>query len=252
MTAHGWDLGLLTAAATGAGAVNAVVGSGSLITFPALVAMGYPPILATVSNNVGLVPGMGAAAYGYRRELRGQGPLVRGLAAVAGVGALVGSLLLLALPPTWFRAVVPVLVVAACLLVLLQPVLSRRGAAPPARAPRPGPLRWGVLGTGVYGGYFGAAQGVLLIGLLGALTTEHLQRLNAVKNVLALTVNLVAAVVFVCATSVDWTVAALVAAGSTVGGLLGARYGRRLPPAGLRWTIAAVGLLAVLRLTAWS
>ncbi|WP_099907451.1 sulfite exporter TauE/SafE family protein [Streptomyces sp. TLI_171] len=248
---HGWDAGLLAAAATGAGTVNAVVGSGSLITFPALVAMGYPPILATVSNNVGLVPGMGSAVYGYRRELAGQGPLLRRLAAAAGAGALMGSLLLLVLPAAWFRAVVPVLIGAACLLVLLQPVLSRRRAdGPAARPPRTGRLWWGVFATGVYGGYFGAAQGVLLIGLLGALTTDHLQRLNAVKNALALTVNLVAALVFVCVTSVDWTVAAVVAAGSTLGGLLGARYGRRLPPAGLRWTIAAVGLLAMARLVA--
>jgi uncharacterized membrane protein YfcA len=244
----GWDLGLLTIAATGAGTVNAVVGSGSLITFPTLVAMGYPPILATVSNNVGLVPGMGGAVYGYRRELTGQGPRVRRLAVAAGLGALIGSLLLLCLPSAWFRTVVPVLIGSACVLVLVQPILSRRLAA---GRPRDGAWLWfGVFATGIYGGYFGAAQGVVLIGLLGALTTEHLQRLNAVKNALALTVNLVAAIVFVSVTTVDWRVAAIIAAGSTVGGLLGSRYGRLLPPAALRGVIAVVGLLAMVDLIA--
>ncbi|WP_407914683.1 sulfite exporter TauE/SafE family protein [Kitasatospora sp. NE20-6] len=240
---HGWDLGWLTLAAAGAGAVNAVVGSGSLITFPALIAMGYPPVLATVSNNVGLVPGMGGAVYGYRRELTGQGPLLRRLAAAAGGGALIGSLLLLRLPSAWFRTVVPVLIGAACVLVLVQPVLARRPAA--GRRRGGAWLPFGVFATGIYGGYFGAAQGVVLIGLLGASTTEHLQRLNAVKNALALTVNLVAAIVFTAFTSVDWRVAVLVAAGSTVGGLLGSRYGRLLPPTALRCAIAAIGLLAM-------
>ncbi|MEY9872992.1 putative membrane protein YfcA [Streptacidiphilus sp. MAP12-33] len=247
---NGLDLGLLTVAATGAGAVNAVVGSGSLITFPALVAMGYPPILATVSNNVGLVPGMGSAVYGYRRELAGQGGLLLRLVVAAAGGALIGSLLLLVLPSAWFRTVVPVLIGLACVLVLVQPLLARR----PATGRRHGGagLWIGVFLTGIYGGYFGAAQGVVLIGLLGALTTGHLQRLNAVKNALALTVNLVAAVVFVSVTTVDWEVAMVIAAGSTVGGLLGSRYGRLLPPAALRGVIAAVGLLAMADLIAGS
>jgi uncharacterized membrane protein YfcA len=245
-----WDFGLLTVAATGAGAVNAVVGSGSLITFPALIAMGYPPILATVSNNVGLVPGMGGAVYGYRRELAGQYPLLLRLAAAAGSGALIGSLLLLSLPSAWFQRVVPVLIGTACVLVLLQPILARRLASGHRRGGAW--LSSGVFATGVYGGYFGAAQGVVLIGLLGALRTEDLQRLNAVKNALALTVNLVAAIVFVCVTTVDWRVAGIVAAGSTVGGLLGSRYGRLLPPVALRATIAAVGLLAMADLIARS
>ncbi|WP_055693154.1 sulfite exporter TauE/SafE family protein [Streptomyces prasinopilosus] len=246
----GWDFGLLTIAATGAGAVNAVVGSGSLITFPALIAMGYPPILATVSNNVGLVPGMGGAVYGYRRQLTGQGPLLLRLAAAAGGGALIGSLLLLYLPSAWFQKIVPVLIGTACALVVLQPVLARRPAAGQRRGGAG--LRLGVFGTGIYGGYFGAAQGVVLIGLLGALTTEDLQRLNAVKNALALTVNLVAAVVFVSVTTVDWYVAGIVAAGSTAGGLLGSRYGRSLSPVALRSAIAAVGLLAMADLIARS
>ncbi|MET9461936.1 sulfite exporter TauE/SafE family protein [Streptomyces canus] len=245
-----WEFGLLTIAATGAGAVNAVVGSGSLITFPALIAMGYPPILATVSNNVGLVPGMGSAVYGYRRELTGQRPLLLRLAAAAGIGALIGSLLLLSLPSAWFQKIVPILIGTACALVILQPVLARRLAA--ERRRRGAGLGLGVFGTGIYGGYFGAAQGVVLIGLLGALTTEDLQRLNAVKNALALTVNLVAAIVFVSVTTVDWYVAGIVAAGSTVGGLLGSRYGRLLSPVALRGTIAAVGLLAMTDLIARS
>ena len=247
---NGWDFGLLTVAATGAGAVNAVVGSGSLITFPALVAMGDPPILATVSNNVGLVPGMGGAVYGYRRELTGQGGLLLRLAVAAGGGALIGSFLLLRLPSAWFQKIVPVLIGTACALVILQPVLARRMAS--GRRQGGAGLRLGVFGTGIYGGYFGAAQGVVLIGLLGALTTKELQPLNAIKNALALTVNLVAAIVFVSVTTVDWYVAGIVAAGSTLGGLLGSRYGRSLSPTALRGAIVAVGLLAMADLIARS
>ncbi|UFQ19076.1 MULTISPECIES: sulfite exporter TauE/SafE family protein [Streptomyces] len=244
----GWDAGLLTVAAAVAGAVNAVVGSGSLITFPALVAMGYPPILATVSNNVGLVPGMAGAVYGYRRELAGQGQRLWWLASAAGCGAVIGSSLLLCLPASWFRAIVPVLIGAACVLVLVQPFLSRR---PDTGLRRGGVWLWlGVFGTGIYGGYFGAAQGVVLIGLLGALTAEHLQRLNALKNALALTVNLVAAIVFVGVTTVEWRVVLIIAAGSTLGGVLGSRYGRSLSPAVLRAAIVAVGVLAMVDLVA--
>ncbi|WP_394432608.1 sulfite exporter TauE/SafE family protein [Streptomyces sp. SGAir0957] len=230
-----------------AGGMNAVVGSGTLITFPTLLAFGYPAVLANVSNNVGLVPGVLSAAYGYRRELRGQRRRLLRFGAASLLGGLVGALLLLRLPDAAFRAVVPVLILTACVLVLLQPRLNRwmrNRRQADARADGGVPMWLGVLGTGVYGGYFGAAQGVLLMGMFGAVLRDDLQRLNAAKNVLATLVNGVAAIVFVIAADIDWTVAALIAAGSTVGGLLGARLGRRLPPAVMRAVIVTVGVTA--------
>ncbi|MEN3585536.1 sulfite exporter TauE/SafE family protein [Streptomyces sp. ZYX-F-203] len=236
----------IAAAAVAAGGVNAVVGSGTLITFPTLLAFGYPPVLANVSNTIGLVPGSLGAAYGYRGELRGQrGRLIRlGLAALCG--GLVGALLLLALPADVFRAAVPVLILLACVLVLLQPRVGRWFRRRGERRDVSGsaPLWAGVFGTGVYGGYFGAAQGVLLIALLGTFLRDDLQRLNALKNVLAAIVNGVAAVVFVAVAEVDWAVAGVIALGATVGGILGARLGRRLPPAVLRGLVVVVGVIA--------
>src|SRR3954463_11228480 len=169
----------------GAGAINAVVGSGSLITFPTLLAVGLPPITANVSNNVGLVPGGVAGVMGYRAELKGQrGRLVR-LASASVLGSLIGVLLLLNLPERTFTAVVTVLIALSCVLVVTQPRIIRRLSTQPRHA-HGGPWLWlGVLAGGVYGGYFGAAQGVLLIGLLGIFLDENLQRVNAVKNVLA-------------------------------------------------------------------
>ncbi|MFI0241695.1 sulfite exporter TauE/SafE family protein [Streptomyces sp. NPDC016845] len=236
-----------------AGGMNAVVGSGTLITFPTLLAFGYPAVLANVSNNVGLVPGVLSAAYGYRRELRGQRRRLVRFGAASLLGGLVGALLLLRLPDAAFRAIVPVLILTACVLVLLQPRLNRwmrNRRQEDARADGGVPMWLGVLGTGVYGGYFGAAQGVLLMGMFGAVLRDDLQRLNAAKNVLASLVNGVAAVVFVIAADIDWTVAALIAAGSTAGGLLGARLGRRLPPAAMRAVIVTVGVTASVLLIA--
>ncbi len=234
------------AAGVAAGGINAVVGSGTLITFPTLLAFGFPPVLANVSNNLGLVPGTVSAAYGYRREMKGQlGRLVR-FGAASLIGGLIGALLLLQLPDDAFQAVVPVLILAACVLVVLQPWLNRRlkERENPGRRDGGAPMWCGVLAAGVYGGYFGAAQGVLLMGLFGAFILDDLQRLNAVKNVLASIVNGVAAIVFIAVADVDWTAAGLIAAGSTVGGLVGARYGRRLPPVALRGFIVVVGVTA--------
>ncbi|WP_229379362.1 sulfite exporter TauE/SafE family protein [Streptomyces sp. VRA16 Mangrove soil] len=237
--------------------MNAVVGSGTLITFPTLLAFGYPPVLANVSNNIGLVPGVLSAAYGYRRELRGQRRRLLRFGAASLLGGLVGALLLLRLPDAAFRAVVPVLILTACVLVLLQPRLNRwmKNRRERAAASRPDgglPMWLGVLGTGVYGGYFGAAQGVLLMGMFGAVLRDDLQRLNAAKNVLASIVNGVAAIVFIAVADVDWTVAALIAAGSTAGGLIGARLGRRLSPLVLRGVIVTVGVTASALLIAQS
>src|SRR5580693_5559401 len=202
-----------------AGTINTIVGSGSLITFPTLLAFGFSPIVANVSNTVGLAPGSLSGAIAYRRELQGQKPrlLVLGTASVSG--GITGAVLLLALPGSVFRYVVPALILLACVLVAVQPRLSRR-LADRAHPPRHGgvPLFVGVYLTGVYGGYFGAAQGVILVSLLGIFLEDQLQRLNAAKNVLALLVNATSAIVFICATHIAWEAAVLIAAGSVVGG----------------------------------
>lgn len=233
-----------------AGGINAIVGSGSLITFPTLLAFGVPPVLANVTNNVGLVPGSASGAYGYRHELAGQrGRLLR-LGVGSACGAAAGAVLLLKLPASTFKVIVPVLILIACVLVILQPRLNGWLAAHRNEGSRHGgpPLFAGVLGSGVYGGYFGAAQGVLMIGLLGVFLEEPLQRINGLKNVLTCVVNGVAAIVFIALTHVAWLLAALIAVGSTVGGLIGARYGRRLPPMALRVLVVIIGVISAVRL----
>lgn len=251
-------------AGVGAGTINAVVGSGTLITFPTLLALGVPPVTANMSNSLGLVPGSIAGAVGYRSELVGQRALVVRLLVFSTSGGVLGAILLLVLPPGAFEAVVPVLILLGVALVVAQPRLSRYVAARAARRdPEPtttGPaaLPWWVplaaFGTGVYGGYFGAAQGVILMGLLGIGIAESLQRLNGVKNVLVAVVNGIAGLIFVVVAelglfgtdaAVDWLVVALIAAGSVVGGFVGAAVGRTLPPLVLRAVIVVVGLVAV-------
>jgi uncharacterized membrane protein YfcA len=234
-----------------AGTINTVVGSGTLITFPTLLALGVPPVTANVSNNIGLVPGSLSGAIGYRRELAGQrGRLLR-LGSASLLGGALGAVLLLVLPAEAFSAVVPVLIGLGCALVVVQPWLSRRMAvralARGTRRPVHGSLWvWSlVMLTGVYGGYFGAAQGVLLMAVLGIGLEETMQRNNATKNVLALLVNFVAALVFVAVAEVDWLVAGLIALGAVVGGQIGATVGRRLPPLLLRGVIVVVGVVAI-------
>ncbi|WP_084955938.1 sulfite exporter TauE/SafE family protein [Thermoactinospora rubra] len=245
-----WDALLAVAAGVAAGAINAVVGSGSLITFPTLVAIGLPPVVANVSNNIGLVPGSFSGAYGYRRELEGQRERLVRLAAGSALGSLLGGWLLIVLDPGVFRVVVPVLIGLACVLVVIQPWLSRWMAARREHAhPHGGPWLWlGVFGAGVYGGYFGAAQGVLLIGILGSFLDEGIQRINAAKNVLSLVVNFTAAVLFLVIASVNWWAVAAVAVGSTIGGYFGARVGRRIPAPLLRGIIVCVGIVAIIKL----
>ena len=233
-----------------AGTINTVVGSGTLFTFPVLLAFGYAPVVANVSNTVGLVPGSLTGAVGYRRELRGQRTRSIPLAAASLAGGATGAVLLLVLPAAAFKAIVPAFIVVAVGLILAQPRLSR--ALEQRRRPahdRPGRLATaGVLASGIYGGYFGAAQGILLLAILGLAVNDDLQRINALKVVLAGLVNLVAAVVFIFAAHVAWLAALLIALGSTVGGLLGARAGRRLPAPALRAIIVAVGVAAIVRL----
>jgi len=242
-------------AGVAAGTINTVVGSGTLITFPTLLALGFPPVTANVSNNIGLVPGGLTGTWGYRRELAGTRPLLLRLAPASFAGAIVGAVLLLRLPAKAFEAIVPALIAIALVLVVLQPRIAAATAARRERQgtahPGVGPLaQGGTLAAGVYGGYFGAAQGVLLVGLLGALLDESLQRVNGIKNLLSSIVNGVAAVTFlvIAPGSVDWRVVLLIALGSIAGGLIGAGVGRRLPPRVLRGVIVVVGLVAVTRL----
>ncbi len=232
-----------------AGAINTLVGSGTLITFPVLLAFGYAPVTANVTNTVGLAPGNASGAIGYRRELTGQRARVLRLGVMSLAGGITGAVLLLVLPASAFKAIVPVFIALALVLVVLQPwlvgVLARREIN----------LEQGIVVlpaavylAGVYGGYFGAAQGILLLGILGAALAQDLHRTNALKNVLVGLVNGVAAVYFALAAHVDWGPAAIIAGGSIVGAQLGARYGRRLPPNALRAVIVAVGVFAIVHL----
>jgi uncharacterized membrane protein YfcA len=230
----------VTGAGVVAGAVNAIVGSGSLVTFPTLLAVGFPPVVANVSNTVGLVFGSISGAWGYRRELRGQLRRVLTLGAGSAVGALVGGILLLALPGSVFNAVVPLLILLAVALMAFKPAPKREHEATRAH---PVAGTGGTFLTGIYGGYFGAAQGVILLAMLRLAFDDDLQRLNAVKNVLAGIANGVAAVLFIAVADVDWTAAALVAGGSIVGGFIGSAYGRRLPERWLRRIVIVGGTL---------
>jgi uncharacterized protein len=233
-----------------AGTINTVVGSGTLITFPTLIALGIPAVTANVTNTVGLVPGAVSGAWGYRRELEGQRARLVRLGSAALLGGVTGAVLLLALPSSAFDTIVPVLIALGVVLVLLGPRIQRRVVQ---RAERRGGLPetgagwvWpAVAGAGVYGGYFGAAQGVLLMAILGIGVDDDMQRHNATKNVLALLVNGVAAVVFIFVAHVEWGVAALIAVGAIIGGQIGATVGRRLPPIVLRAVIAVVGTVAI-------
>ncbi|MBD3784581.1 MAG: sulfite exporter TauE/SafE family protein [Micrococcales bacterium] len=246
---------LVVLAGIGAGTINTIVGSGTLITFPTLLLLGIPPVTANVSNNLGLVPGSLTGAIGYRRELTGLRAELLRLVPVSFAGGALGAVLLLVLDPDLFRAIVPVLILVGVGLVVAGPRLNawtarRRSASGDVPAGHRGLLRGGVFGAGVYGGYFGAAQGIILMGIMGALSDEPLQRLNGVKNVLATVVNAVAAVVFVLVARdrIDWLVVLLIALGSTVGGVLGSTVGRRLPSPVLRGAIVVVGVVAVTKL----
>jgi uncharacterized protein len=237
-------------AGVAAGTINTVVGSGTLITFPTLLAFGVPPVTANVSNTIGLVPGSISGAIGYRRELTGQRSRVLRLSVASLVGGSAGAVLLLVLPADAFETIVPVLILLGLVLVVFQPRISAWVARRhDATGGLPAGGAWwvwpGVLVTGVYGGYFGAAQGVLLMAVLGIGIAESLQRLNAVKNVLAAIVNAVAGLIFAIVADVDWWIVLLIGIGSVIGGQLGASVGRRLPPLGLRIAIVVVGTVAL-------
>ena len=252
------DALLVVLAGIGAGTINTIVGSGTLITFPTLLLLGIPPITANISNNIGLVPGSLTGSIGYRTELVGAAPTLRRLAPMSLLGAVVGAVLLLVLDPKLFRAIVPVLILLGLVLVLTGPRINawaerRRAAGTASAANHERAMQGGVFGAGVYGGYFGAAQGIILMGVLGALSSEPIQRLNGYKNVLATIVNGVAALVFILVArdQIDWLVVLLIAIGSTIGGVLGSTVGRRLPPPVLRGVIVVIGLVAIVKLVAF-
>jgi uncharacterized protein len=245
-----WQMAAVAGAGLVAGTVNTIVGSGSLITFPTLLAVGLPPVAANVTNTVGLVPGVVSGAIGYRRELRGQLTRTVRLSVAGGAGGTVGAVLLLSLPSSTFEKVIPFLILVAVVLTIAQPRLQREMAGRRRSGGREeGPaLLVSVFAIGIYGGYFGAAQGVILLALMGIFLNDHLQRLNAVKNVVAVVINGVAAVLFVIVADVRWPVALVEAGGAIVGGQIGATVGRRLSPAVLRAAIVVIGLAVSIKL----
>ncbi|GGK03277.1 UPF0721 transmembrane protein [Streptomyces camponoticapitis] len=249
-----WEMLAVFVAGTCAGTINAIVGSGTLITFPVLLATGLPPVTATVSNALGLIPGAVSGAIGYRAELTGQRRRIIRLGTAAVCGGLCGAILLVSLPSTAFETIVPILVSLALVLVILQPRLSKSVQRHRARKnvvtkTDGGPLLFGgVMAASVYGGYFTAAQGIIYMSLMGMLIDEEMQRLNAVKNVLAAIVNTIAAIFFLFVAEFDWTAVVLIAVGSAIGGQLGAKVGRRLSPTVMRTMIVIVGTAAIVQL----
>lgn len=244
----------VVAAGFGASAINAAVGSGSLVSFPVLLAVGLPPVPATITNSLGIVAGGLTGSFGYRRELRELRRWLPPMLAGAVLGALTGAFLLLTLPAEAFEAVVPVLLGLAAVLVATQPLVNRAlarrqaadGPAPPGRG-RLAAVGLGSYAASTYGGYFSASQGVLLMGITGLITPQPIQRLNALKNINTVTVNIVAATayVLVAADQVVWSVAGLLAVGSLAGGWVGATAGRRLPGPLLRGAVVVLAVVAI-------
>ncbi|MFE9246884.1 sulfite exporter TauE/SafE family protein [Nocardiopsis sp. NPDC006938] len=244
-----WEAVAILLAGVAAGGINAIAGSGTLFTFPVLLALGYPPITATVSNSIGLAPGTLSGTIAYRRELAGQRSRLIRFGTMSFFGAITGAMLLIYLPAGVFESVVPFMIGGACVLIIFQPRITKW-----VRARRPASKNGGVLmplgayGAGTYGGYFAAAQGIILVSLLGATLDDDLQRLNALKNALATIANGTAAVFYIVLASPAWPVVGLIAAGTIVGGYLGANFGRRLSPTALRMVLVAVGLTAAVQL----
>ncbi|EXF25320.1 membrane protein [Nesterenkonia sp. AN1] len=278
---------LILVAGIWAGAINTVVGSGTLVTFPVLVAMGVPPVSATVSNAMGLIAGNFTGAWGYRREIRQVKSVLKKLVPASILGGVIGATLLITLPEEVFGRVAPILIVVSLAFVIAQPRLSAwvraRAAArekdaetagsgdatgdsaegaseKAAKAGRPSMptvslvLMLLVFAAGIYGGYFVAAQGILLMGILGIFLMANIQQANGVKNLLVAVVNLTAAISYVLVDYllrepadrvILWEVVVVIAVGSTLGGLIGAWVGRRLSPLVLRLIIVTLGLVAL-------
>ncbi|MCW2865033.1 MAG: hypothetical protein JWP48_6741 [Actinoallomurus sp.] len=237
------ETGLLAAAGMAAGVVNAIAGGGSLISFPALLAVGYPTVSANVTNTVALWPGYIGGAVGYRAELSGQRGRAIAFSVTSVVGAVVGCLLLLVTPDGVFTALVPILIAVASLLLAVQPWLKKRLTASERLSGRHSQilLHGGIFVGGVYGAYFGAGLGVMLLGILGVFVHDHLQRVNAVRAVLSLVINTVAFAAFAAFGPVRWYAVAVMAVASLAGGFAGARVARRLSPRLLRGVIVTFG-----------
>jgi uncharacterized membrane protein YfcA len=258
------QLVLLATAALVAGAVNAVAGGGSLISFPALLAVGYPALTANVTNSVALTPGYLGGTVGYRRELAGQRARVIALGVTSASGAVVGAVLLLISSQALFERIVPFLIFLACGLLALQTRLARlvreRRAGDGRQAPagrggadrHSAPLLVAQFLAAGYGAYFGAGVGIMMLAILGIFLSDSLQRLNALKGLLSLLVAVVAAVWFVVFAEVSWVAVAVMAAASLLGGQLGVLLARRLNDQVLRWLVIAFGVAVGLRLLlAW-
>jgi uncharacterized protein len=242
---------VVLAAGLGAGVLTTTVGVASLLSFPVLIALGIPPVVANASNTVGLVPGALSGSFGYRAELREEPAVTVRVLLTCAVGAVAGAVLLLALPSTVFESVAPWLILFACLLVGVQPTVSgwvrRRRSGGQAHVPRrsmsPATTFFALL-TGTYGGYFGAGAGVMMVAVLGLGLDLELRVVNALKTLALLAANLVATLIFVVVADLDWAVIGLLATGSVVGGYVGARIGRRLPPTVFRLLVVAAGVVA--------
>jgi uncharacterized membrane protein YfcA len=240
------DIALVAGAALAAGAVNAIAGGGSLLTFPALVAAGLPTVTASVTNTVALLPGYLGATWAQRRELEGQGKRLGVLVPLAAIGGFGGGLLLLHTSESLFRAVVPFLILFAAVLLSLQDVVRKRLLSRTRRET----LSWALVPVALaaaYGGYFGAGVGVIMLGFLGVVLDDNIIRLNALKQALSLSCNVAAAVFFLFSGRIDWPIIGVMAGGALVGGVLGGMLVSRIPARVLRWVIVtfAVGLAAI-------
>jgi uncharacterized protein len=239
------------AAGLGAGILTSTVGVASLVSFPVLVAVGIPPVVANASNTVGLIPAGLSGSFGYRDELRAYPRVAATVIATCAAGAVLGAFLLLGLDPSVFEAVVPWLILFTCLLVGAQPWITRwlkrhhDEAHPPQPRETMSPVTtfFAAL-TGVYGGYFGAGSGVMMVAVLALGLDIELRIINALKTLAVLSGNVVAGLIFVFVADLDWAAVVLLALGSVVGGYVGSRVGRRLPPTLFRVLVVIAGITA--------
>lgn len=251
---------LVAAAGFAAGGINGIAGGGSLVSFPALLAAGQPALAANVTSTVGIWPGYLGGVLGFRAEIADQAGRIRSLLPVTLAGAGAGAVLLLTTSPAAFEAITPFLILAACALFAVQPVLGRRVAAragvegvapeegPPGRPAHRRAAQAGTFVSAVYGAYFGAGLGIVLLAVLGTLIPDRLVRTNGLRGVLSLVINTVAALIFLVGAPVAWEAAGLLAASSLAGGYAGARFSRRVPPVVVRAFVITVGLVAAGRL----
>lgn len=241
------DAAILAASAFAAGLVNAVAGGGTLITFPALIATGVPPVAANATNTVALFPGQMASSFAYRSHIAEERQRALALAVPSVVGGILGAVLLLELPESTFKVAVPWLIVFACVILALQTQL-KRVVASVRHANHPAALWVAQLLISIYGGYFGAGIGILMLAAMGIMLPSSIQHANALKVLFALLINAVAAVIFVAKGAVHVPEAALMAIASIAGGFAGTHLAKRLPPAGMRGFAIMVGLYAAVKM----